>query len=33
MWIQVVEANVPARALYDALGFRPLYRYHYRAAP
>jgi N-acetylglutamate synthase len=33
MWIQVVEANAPARALYRDLGFRTLYPYHYRVAP
>jgi N-acetylglutamate synthase len=30
--VAVTEANAPARALYDALGFRPAGRYHYRAA-
>lgn len=33
MWIQVVEANAPARALYRSLGFRTLYGYRYRVAP
>lgn len=33
MWIQVVEANAPARALYRDLGFVTLYGYHYRVAP
>ena len=33
MWIQVVEANAPARALYRDLGFATVYGYHYRVAP
>lgn len=33
MWIQVVEANAPARALYRSLGFATLYGYHYRVGP
>lgn len=33
MWIQVVEANAPARALYRSLGFRTFYGYRYRVAP
>lgn len=33
MWIQVVEANAPARSLYRALGFATQYAYHYRVAP
>jgi len=28
--LQVEEANAPARGLYEAAGFRPAYRYHYR---
>jgi len=32
-YLQVIEANHPARALYDRLGFVELYRYWYRAAP
>jgi len=32
-YVQVVAANAPARALYDGLGYRPLYRYHYRIRP
>lgn len=33
VWLQVVEANTPARALYDRLGFRAVSRYHYRVRP
>jgi GNAT superfamily N-acetyltransferase len=29
----VVAANAPAGALYEGLGYRELYRYHYRMAP
>jgi GNAT superfamily N-acetyltransferase len=32
-YLQVVEANQPARALYRRLGFEDLYRYWYRVAP
>lgn len=32
-YLQVEEANGPARALYAALGFTPAYRYWYRVAP
>ena len=32
-YLQVVEANENARALYSQLGFEPLYRYWYRIAP
>jgi N-acetylglutamate synthase len=31
--LEVESANAPARALYQALGFEELYRYHYRRAP
>ncbi len=31
--LEVEAANAPARALYDALGFTELYRYHYRREP
>ncbi|GAA1148630.1 GNAT family N-acetyltransferase [Kribbella jejuensis] len=30
VWLQVVESNTPARALYERLGFRTVSRYHYR---
>jgi N-acetylglutamate synthase len=30
-YLQVVEANAPARRLYEGLGFREAYRYWYRA--
>jgi len=32
-YLQVVEANQPARSLYHRLGFDDLYRYWYRVAP
>ncbi|MFN8471638.1 MAG: GNAT family N-acetyltransferase [Anaerolineae bacterium] len=32
-YLQVVESNAPARALYEGLGFSTLYHYHYRKAP
>jgi N-acetylglutamate synthase len=32
-YLQVVESNLAARALYAELGFVPLYRYWYRMAP
>jgi N-acetylglutamate synthase len=31
--LEVEAANGPALALYDALGFKELYRYHYRRQP
>ncbi len=30
-YLQMLESNAPAAALYQGLGFRPLYRYWYRA--
>ena len=30
MYLQVEESNTPARGLYEAAGFTPLYRYWYR---
>jgi ribosomal protein S18 acetylase RimI-like enzyme len=32
-YLQVVESNAPARALYQELGFTTLYRYWYRVSP
>lgn len=32
-YLQVMEHNLPARALYAQLGFATLYHYHYREAP
>ena len=32
-YLQVAADNVPALALYEALGFVPLYGYHYRISP
>ncbi len=32
-YLQVMEKNAPARALYEGLGFSTLYHYHYRKAP
>ena len=29
-YLQVIDANVPARRLYDSLGFEAAYGYHYR---
>ncbi len=31
--LEVEARNTPALALYDALGFEELYRYHYRREP
>lgn len=33
LWLQVLEANTPARRLYDGLGFTAAGRYWYRRAP
>ncbi len=33
VYLQVLESNTPARALYEGLGFATLYHYHYRKAP
>ncbi|PSJ50791.1 GNAT family N-acetyltransferase [Kumtagia ephedrae] len=32
-WLQVEADNEPALKLYDTLGFREIYRYHYRQPP
>lgn len=32
-YLQVTEANIAARSLYDSLGFQELYRYWYRQKP
>lgn len=32
-WLQVEEDNRAARSLYESIGFRELYRYHYRQPP
>ena len=32
-WLQVEADNRPARRLYEAIGFREVYRYHYRRPP
>ena len=32
-WLQVEAGNEPALVLYHALGFREVYRYHYRRPP
>jgi len=31
--LEVEAANIPARTLYETLGFKELYRYHYRREP
>ncbi|MEW7009225.1 MULTISPECIES: GNAT family N-acetyltransferase [unclassified Lentilitoribacter] len=33
VWLQVEKANAPARALYDQIGFKEIYRYSYRKQP
>ncbi len=33
MWLQVLEANAPARRLYDGLGYETAGHYWYRCAP
>jgi GNAT superfamily N-acetyltransferase len=33
LYLQVEEHNLPARRLYDRLGFHPSHHYHYRVAP
>lgn len=33
MTLAVTEANLPARALYDGIGMKPVAAYHYREAP
>ncbi|MDQ6432715.1 GNAT family N-acetyltransferase [Mesorhizobium sp. LHD-90] len=32
-WLQVEAGNVPALGLYETIGFKELYRYHYRQPP
>jgi len=31
MYLQVMENNLPAKALYESAGFAPIYHYHYRS--
>ncbi|WP_189523290.1 GNAT family N-acetyltransferase [Nostoc sp. PA-18-2419] len=31
-YIQVVQANIPARNLYEKLGYKPIYKYWYRVS-
>jgi ribosomal protein S18 acetylase RimI-like enzyme len=33
IWLNVLESNEPARALYDRLGFQAVSHYHYRVRP
>lgn len=33
MYLQVMENNIPAQALYTQAGFETIYHYHYREAP
>jgi ribosomal protein S18 acetylase RimI-like enzyme len=33
MYLQVMENNAAARALYAGIGFETLYTYYYRSAP
>lgn len=33
VWLQVEKSNAPARALYDRIGFKEIYRYSYRKQP
>ena len=33
IWLQVEKINGPARALYEQLGFKEVYRYNYRKQP
>lgn len=33
VWLQVVESNLVARALYESMGFESVSRYHYRVGP